>query len=131
TPELQQISVLDVYQNPTIAALAAAIRERHQDTKDSRASLPRHSTLDTRHSVLRHFLCGTAQLISLIFVLSFFALQWLAPYLTYTLMMDHLLQQEALSQVYDVLLSLLTALASLVVLYPIMLLVPILVKWIV
>jgi non-ribosomal peptide synthetase-like protein len=70
----------------------------------------------------RHFFCGAAQLVSLVFVLSFFALQWLAPYLTYTV----LIEEE-----YDFLTAVLGAFASLIVLYPVMLAVPIVVKWLV
>jgi non-ribosomal peptide synthetase-like protein len=133
---LEHVSVLDVYKHPTVEALAAELGQRLRATElqsipimgrtPSDTEGPRHSTLDTRH-----FLCGTAQLFSLIFVLSFFALQWLAPYLTYTLVMDSLMQKETPSQAYDVVVSLIAALASLIVLYPLMLLVPICVKWVV
>jgi hypothetical protein len=69
----------------------------------------------------RHFFCGAAQLVSLFFILSFFALQWLAPYLTYTVLIE---------EDYDFVEAVLGAFASLVVLYPLMLLIPIAVKWI-
>jgi carbonic anhydrase/acetyltransferase-like protein (isoleucine patch superfamily) len=70
----------------------------------------------------RHFACGAAQLFSLVFVLGFFALQWLAPYLTYTV----LIEEE-----YDFLPSILAAFASLVLLYPLMLSVAIGLKWLI
>src|SRR5438132_6917420 len=71
---------------------------------------------------VRHFLCGTAQLISLLFIYTFIALEWLAPYLTYTV----LIEEE-----YDFLEAVLGALVSIVILYPVMLAIPIAVKWIV
>jgi non-ribosomal peptide synthetase-like protein len=70
----------------------------------------------------RHFFCGAAQLLSLIFVLSFFALQWLAPYLTYTLLVE---------EEYDFLTSILGAFGSLVLVYPVMLTVAIALKWLI
>ena len=69
-----------------------------------------------------HFWCGAAQAVSLIFVLTFFALQWLAPYLTYTI----LIEEE-----YDFFTAVLGGLASLIVLYPLMLAIPIGLKWLV
>ena len=69
----------------------------------------------------RHFFCGAAQFVSLFCILSFFALQWLAPYLTYTVLIE---------EDYDFLESILGAFASLIVLYPLMLVIPIAVKWI-
>src|SRR5262249_2167318 len=81
------------------------------------------TTADTKQRTipfLRHFLCGTGQLFGLGIVLTFFALQWLAPYLTYTV----LIEEE-----YDSVTSILAAFASLILLYPIMLAVPILLKW--
>jgi non-ribosomal peptide synthetase-like protein len=69
----------------------------------------------------RHFFCGAAQLVSLFFILSFFALQWLAPYLTYTVLVE---------EEYDFVEAILGAFASLIVLYPLMLMIPIAVKWI-
>ena len=61
-------------------------------------------------------------MFSLFFVLSFFALQWLAPYLTYTILVE---------EDYDFLEAVLGAFASLIVLYPVMLAIPIIVKWLV
>ena len=69
----------------------------------------------------RHFFCGAAQLVSLFFILSFFALQWLAPYLTYTVLIE---------EDYDFLPAVLGSFASLIVLYPVMLAIPIVVKWV-
>jgi hypothetical protein len=60
-------------------------------------------------------------LVSLFFILSFLALQWLAPYLTYTVLIE---------EDYDFLPVVLLSFASLMVLYPVMLAIPIAVKWI-
>ncbi len=70
----------------------------------------------------RHFWCGAAQAVSLVFVLSFFALQWLTPYLTYTLLVE---------EEYSFVEAILWAFASLIAFYPVMLVVPIAVKWLV
>ncbi len=70
----------------------------------------------------RHFFCGAAQLLSVGFVLCFFALQWLAPYLTYTVLVE---------EEYDFVTSVLGAFASLVLLYPIMLALAIALKWLI
>jgi hypothetical protein len=70
----------------------------------------------------RHFWCGAAQLLSLIFILSFFALQWLAPYLTYTILVE---------EEYDFVISVLGAFASLVLVYPLMLFLVIALKWLI
>ena len=85
---------------------------------------PRPSALGPRPLIpfWRHFFCGCAQLVSLIFILGFFALQWLAPYLTYTI----LIEEE-----YDFVEAILGAFASLILFYPVMLVIPIAVKWIV
>jgi non-ribosomal peptide synthetase-like protein len=57
-----------------------------------------------------------------VFVLSFFALQWLAPYLTYTVLVE---------EEYGSLAAIVGAFASLILFYPIMLAIPILTKWLV
>ena len=128
-PSLRRLSMLDVYQEPTVARLAARFAqpqtragERPRDSEQgSEAGLA--ETLAQTHTVpfWRHFFCGAAQLASLFFILSFFALQWLAPYLTYTVLVE---------EEYDFLESILGAFASLIVLYPLMLMIPIAVKWI-
>ena len=116
-PPLQTLSMLDVYQHTTIEKLAAQFEKRSQPAAGAEAAEQFHPI-----PFWRHFFCGTAQLFSLVFVLSFFALQWLAPYLTYTI----LIEEE-----YDFLEAILGSFASLIVFYPVMLLVPIAVKWLV
>ena len=118
---LQQLSMLDVYRHPTIEKLADAFEERRRAPEPARGG-------GTFQPVpfWRHFLCGAAQFVSLVFVLSFFALQWLTPYLTYTLMMDAGTEDQPPSPPP----AILGAFASLMLFYPLMLLVPIAVKWI-
>jgi non-ribosomal peptide synthetase-like protein len=60
--------------------------------------------------------------VSLLFILTFFAMQWLGPYLTYTVLVE---------EEYNFPVAVLGALSSLVLVYPCMLMVPILVKWLV
>ncbi|HWX20434.1 MAG TPA: Pls/PosA family non-ribosomal peptide synthetase [Candidatus Binatia bacterium] len=138
TPPFQRLSMLDVYQHPTIESLAAhfetsakASPEPAEAEKDrgvergKERSTPGHHPISTTSATVpfwRHFWCGTAQMVSLFFVLSFFALQWLAPYLTYTVLVE---------EDYDFIEAVLGAFASLIVLYPVMLAIPIIVKWLV
>ena len=119
SPALRQLSMLDVYQQPTVEKLAARFQSR--EPKPAPESEPAGTpALPEEVPFWRHFWCGTAQFISLFFILSFFALQWLAPYLTYTVLVE---------EEYDFLEAVLGAFASLIVLYPFMLMIPIAVKW--
>jgi non-ribosomal peptide synthetase-like protein len=93
-PEFADVSMLDVYNHPTISKLAVSSRQ--------------------------HALCGAAQAVGLYFVVGFFSLQWLAPYLTYTLLLD---------DGYHGIEAALLSLATLVLLYPVMLVLSIVVKW--
>jgi len=116
---LESLSMLDVYRHPTIGTLAEEFEKRRRAPGPARAAEAFQPI-----PFWRHFFCGAAQLASLVFILSFFALQWLTPYLTYTLMMD----SEA---DYTTAEAIAGAFASLILLYPVMLLVAIAVKWIV
>src|SRR5260221_13766011 len=106
--------MLDVYGNPTVEALAGEFGEEwvrragqgtpatdfgwqsetlsetlsETDEFDKASEKVSDKVSNERKLSRRHFLCGTAQLVSLLFVCSFFALQWLAPYLTYTVMVE-------------------------------------------
>jgi non-ribosomal peptide synthetase-like protein len=130
TAGFKEISVSDLYNYPTIEGLAARFEERPPPSpeKPSRSAssvelAPMAARLQpTAVPFWRHFLCGTAQLLALVFVWSFFALQWLAPYLTYTILVE---------EEYGFIPAVLGAFASLIVLYPVMLAVPILLKWLV
>ena len=122
-PRFQGVSMLDVYSHPTIEQLAGALRQR-QET--SEATKPAGTLIPTREihrvSSLKHLLAGTVQLLALYLVIGFFSLQWLAPYLTYTVMMD---------DEYPMVEAAACALGTLALLYPAMLVMSILVKWLV
>jgi non-ribosomal peptide synthetase-like protein len=115
-PPFQSLSMLDVYQHPSIERLAA------QFEKDFQTEVPPVSAKTNSIPWSRHFLCGCAQFIAIGPILGFFALQWLAPFLTYTWMI------EADYDYHDAIFG---ALAIFVVLYPLMLLTAIVVKWLV
>jgi non-ribosomal peptide synthetase-like protein len=132
SPCFRQLSVLDVYEHPTAERLAARCEQRQPTSPIGMHSVASSKSLSesgTRWNASlpaevpfwRHFFCGAVQLVSLVFILSFFALQWLAPYLTYTV----LIEEE-----YDFLPAVLVSFASLIVLYPLMLALPIVVKWV-
>ena len=132
SPRFRQLSVLDVYEHPTAERLAARCEHRQPTSPIGTHSVASSKSLSesgTRWNASlpaevpfwRHFLCGAAQLLSLFFILSFFALQWLAPYLTYTVLIE---------EDYDFLPAVLGSFASLIVLYPVMLVIPIAVKWV-
>jgi non-ribosomal peptide synthetase-like protein len=112
----QALSMLDVYQNPTIESLAAQFEKNIQVEPQ-----PAFAILNST-PWLRHFLCGCAQLAGLFPVIGFCALQWLAPFLTYTWIIE---------DDYDYATAILAALGVLIVVYPLMLLVPVVVKWLV
>jgi carbonic anhydrase/acetyltransferase-like protein (isoleucine patch superfamily) len=114
------VSGAATYNGDELAQLAEAVDEPQVAVaEDGHApkSVPFHPT-----PFWRHFWCGAAQLVSLVFILSFFALQWLAPYLTYTILIE---------EDYGYAQAILGAFASLVLFYPVMVLVPIAVKWLV
>ena len=122
-PQFADISMLDVYHYPTIATLARALRDRNSiaSTGESAQSPAKPRTVRLASS-RQHFLCGVVQSFGLYFVVGFFSLQWLAPYLAYTFLLD-----RGSSGLEAVFLSLLT----LVLLYPVMLMLSIAVKWMV
>jgi non-ribosomal peptide synthetase-like protein len=129
-PQFQRISVADLYQYPTPTALAAEVERRAKENygeqvdSESEGEAPHGGASSNEPSLpfWRHFFCGLAQLLSLVFVLSFFALQWLAPYLAYTILVE---------EDYSFLTATLGALSSLVLLYPVMLLLVICLKWLI
>jgi non-ribosomal peptide synthetase-like protein len=117
----EALSMADVYQHSTPATMAGELKRRAQEV----TTLPSPSRAREEHHAVpfwRHFFCGLGQLLSLVFVLNFFALQWLAPYLTYTVLVE---------EEFDFLPAVVGALASLVLLYPVMLLLAIGFKWVI
>jgi non-ribosomal peptide synthetase-like protein len=150
SPSFQQLSVLDAYKHSTAEKLAALFQSREGErphplqppgartflsaarpsSEQAKPDEPgRYSGSAADRNVhapapvpfWRPFFCGSAQLVSLFVILSFFALQWLAPYLTYTVLIE---------EDYDFLPAVLGSFASLIVVYPVMLVIPIVVKWI-
>ena len=117
--QFSRISMLDVYNDPTIEKLAARFPDPVE--VDVGQSL-RQAQPDLRSGsvAIRHLMCGIAQAVALYFVLGVFALQWLAPYLTYTWMIE---------EEYVVPEALLAGLGSLIVVYPFMLALAVIVKW--
>jgi non-ribosomal peptide synthetase-like protein len=124
-PQFAAISMLDVYEHPTIERLAlrfadtapASAGERSpaaQENQPQKAAQP--------SSRLSYAFCSLGQFLSLYLVLGFFSLQWLGPYLTYTWMIDN---DYPLNE------ALVGALGSLLVVYPVMLLAAIATKWVV
>lgn len=122
-PTFSDLSMLDVYSHPTISRLAKVIRARLPAVMDLSTSTPKVTHRDVRQPTSsEHLRCAIMQVIGLYFVVGFFSLQWLAPYLRYSFLLD-----DGYSGVLAALLSLLTLTA----LYPAMLALSIAVKWIV
>ena len=126
-PRFHGISMMDVYHNPTILQLASVLRDREAASQQDLAA---HSTMASpaegdgihRATSRQHFLAGTVQLLALYLIVGFFSLQWLAPYLTYTFLMD---------DEYPMIEAAACALGTLTLLYPAMLMLSIAVKWLV
>jgi len=125
--QFARLSMLDVYNYPTIEKLAPRFPDPAAEvstTQQRRQGAPAVATLAEAApvSAFRHFFCGLAQAAGLYFVVGFFALQWLAPYLAYTWMYD---------EEYPIAEAMFGALASLVLVYPVMLTLAVSVKWLV
>ncbi|HWB14190.1 MAG TPA: Pls/PosA family non-ribosomal peptide synthetase [Pirellulales bacterium] len=121
-PRFSAISMLDVYEHPTVEGLAVQFAEAvpalSPDVQDKEPCRD-----EAQPSAGRSYaLCSLGQFLSLYLVLGFFSLQWLGPYLTYTWMIDN---DYPLNE------ALVGALGSLLVVYPVMLLFAIATKWIV
>jgi non-ribosomal peptide synthetase-like protein len=132
-PQFGEISMLDVYEHPTIEQLAEQFCDSVLAPIGTTTPLPDANTTGTLTSGTRvrvarrisrwsYAFCSVGQFLSLYFVLGFFSLQWLGPYLTYTWMIDN---------GYPLNEALVGALGSLLIVYPIMLTVAIATKWIV
>ncbi len=108
------VSMRDIYDYPTIASLAA-----HLETKPSTVSTAVNQFQTVSSS--RHILCGVVQLICLYFSIGFFSLQWVSPFLTYSYMQAY---------EYPIVESLFMAFSTLAFVYPVMLVIGILLKWV-
>ena len=108
------LSVGDVYAHPTVAKLAQAMAGRSPARAAAQQQAPAPVT------GARRLFCHLGQWAGLYPVLGYFGLQWLAPYLLYSWMMDH---------DYGKLEALLLSLLGLLVLHPLMYLIAVAVKW--
>ena len=116
TEGFEDLSVPDVYAFPTLRKLAAAL--------ETRATLkPQAEPREVPSPVSRlgRALCQLGQYVGLYPLLGYFGLQWLAPYLAYSWMIDHDFSRTG---------ALMAAFAGLLCLYPVMFLLSILLKWI-
>ncbi len=115
-PAFQRVSMLDVYQHPTIRKMAAHLDATapvaERDEQEPFAAIPRW----------KHVLCGLAQAASLPVIYVFFSLQLLIPYLTYAWLTNY---------GYTRVTSVAVALGLFLAMIPLMLGVAIVVKWIV
>jgi non-ribosomal peptide synthetase-like protein len=116
-PGFGHVSMLDVYENPTIERLA------------NRLACPTGNdgtigggSAEQAASRWNYALCSLGQFLSLYVVLGFFSLQWLGPYLAFTWMFD---------KGYPIDEALVGALASLFVVYPVMLCAAVASKWLI
>ena len=130
-PDFAALSVLDVYNHPTVEKLAAEMVLRHvaggaasavragvsgEGAASAMARGASRMSLAARHRV-----CGLAQFLTLYFIIGFYAIQWITPYLTYTL-----LQEEDVPYLASIAISL----GTIVALLPAMLLFSIVAKWV-
>ncbi len=123
-PELRTLSVLDVYECPSVAKLAA----RHR----ARASLLPATPADAAHQTgaaarttpprARYYTCAGAQLFGLYVIFGLYSAQWLAPYLAYVWMRHF---EASIPR------ALLVTAAALFAVYPFTLLLAVVVKWLV
>jgi non-ribosomal peptide synthetase-like protein len=109
------ISMRDLYDNPTLALLAAHLETRHPIATAAPAVFHRISRW-------RYLLGGFVQAIGLYFNIGFFSLQWVSPFLTYGYMRAY---------EYSMIESLIAAFLALALVYPAMLIIGVLLKWIV
>ena len=119
-PAFGHLSMLDVYQHPTLEALAVHLDRGRPVEPAVVAVRPLAAPQRHKPSNLAYFLCGLAQTGGLYWVLAFYSLQWLAPYLTYTWLRD---------DDWEVLPALVLSCVSLLALYPVMLALGVVVKW--
>jgi non-ribosomal peptide synthetase-like protein len=123
TPRFASASVIDVYEHPTIALLAAALdaAEAPVPSQHEAESVQAPKTQDQGVG-RRHFRAGLIQSLCLYFVFGFRALHWVAPYLVFfiVLVAGHSLLQSAAWSV-----------VAAVVVFPVLLAVAVAAKWIV
>jgi non-ribosomal peptide synthetase-like protein len=118
-PSFAGLSVGDVYAEPTVERLARIMATRSAHQPAPKVKAPEGQAPVTGW---RRLLCHLGQWAGLYPVLGYFGLQWLAPYLLYSWLIDHDYSEvQALS----------LALLGLLILHPFMYLMAVAVKWIV
>lgn len=121
-PTFASLSMADVYHHPTISQLAECLRQRNSASSDTSPVMVSPNESQRRDLSRRYRWCSFSQFVGLYFIIAFFSLQWLAPYLTYTFLLD---------DGYTGLVPIVMSLATLVMLYPVMLVLSIITKWVV
>lgn len=114
----RNISILDIYNHPNIESLAKRL---NQISKESLAiSIGEEEIKEP--SFLSHKICALFQFLSLYLILGFNSLQWITPYITFTLLID---------SKTPIVTSLLFAFSSMLFVYPLMLLLGLVSKWVI
>jgi non-ribosomal peptide synthetase-like protein len=120
------LSVRDVYDHPTVEALADHLERAEGESAAGPTRRPfRHP------SAWSYRLCGAGQLLGMYAILGVYAFQWLTPYLTYTWLLDWVVDEEVGPTASDVIQALLGGFAAVLLLYPLLLLVSVVLKWVV
>lgn len=118
-PRFAHVSMLDVYECPTIVTLAVRLMERAATPKvKQEKEIPSFNQINSR----RYLISTAVQGLGLLVILFFFSLQWLLPYLTYTWM------EEIGASTVDAIITGIVAFAAIV---PLMFAISIAVKWLV
>ena len=116
--DFADLSVLDVYNFATPAALAAELEARHKAHAASAPAAPAATVRPTTR--LGYCLCVAAQTVSLFFVAGLFSMQWLTPYLVYCALI------ERGTEVVD---AIAMSLAVLLAFFPVLMAASIAIKW--
>ncbi len=121
-PRFARVSVADVYAHPTITSLAAAVDAAALHARPRRISGPQPTASPKNRAGdrRRHILAGMIQAASLYFVFGFQAVEWVTPYLLYFLLA---------ADGYSPLRAAAWALASVVTVFPTLLLLALAAKW--
>jgi non-ribosomal peptide synthetase-like protein len=124
-PQFARVSVLDVYEHPTITSLAATLDLRAPGP----TAVPLVETEQTAEAQYqearegaRHFCAGLLQSVGLYFVFGVRGLQWITPYLVFFLLVEH---------EFSTVTSAAWAVASAMAVFPALILVAVAAKWLV
>lgn len=123
-PQFAALSVRDVYDHPTVEALAAHVEAGAAAAVEAPGRRPFR-----RASSWAYSLCGGVQLLGMYVILGVYAFQWLAPYFTYTWLLDLLVSEDEPPRAAEIVEALLGAFATMLLLYPLLLLLSVAVKW--